>query len=80
MLKVAIIDSGIDWDILKNNEVIDSKSFLYKNKKIEINFFILLFYKKFSDSVWFYLSKACELSFRKKFTTLRPPILSCFVS
>ena len=37
MLKVAIIDSGIDWDILKNNEVIDSKSFLYKNKKIEIN-------------------------------------------
>lgn len=33
MLKVAIIDSGIDWDILKNNEVIDSKSFLYKNKK-----------------------------------------------
>ena len=35
MLKVAIIDSGIDWDILKNNEVIDSKSFLYKNKKIE---------------------------------------------
>ena len=38
MLKVAIIDSGIDWDILKNNEVIDSKSFLYKNKKIEIIF------------------------------------------
>ena len=51
-----------------------------ESKKIEINFFILLFYKKFSDSVWFYLSKACELSFRKKFTTLRPPILSCFVS
>ena len=50
------------------------------NKKIEINFFILLFYKKFSDSVWFYLSKACELSFRKKFTTLRLPIHSCFVS
>jgi len=34
---------------------------MYNNKKIEINFFILLFYKKFSDSVWFYLSKACEL-------------------
>ena len=55
-------------------------SIMYNKKKIEINFFILLFYKKFSDSVWFYLSKACELSFRKKFTTLRPPILSCFVS
>ena len=53
---------------------------MYNNKKIEINFFILLFYKKFSDSVWFYLSKACELSFRKKFTTLRLPIHSCFVS
>ena len=51
-----------------------------ESKKIEINFFILLFYKKFSDSVWFYLSKACELSFRKKFTTLRLPIHSCFVS
>ena len=42
MLKVAIIDSGIDWDILKNNEVIDSKSFLYKNKKIEINDNVIL--------------------------------------
>lgn len=36
MLKVAIIDSGIDWNVVKNNEVIDYQSFLYKNKKIEI--------------------------------------------
>ena len=45
MLKVAIIDSGIDWDILKNNEVIDSfvgeknskdvEEFLKKNLNIE---------------------------------------------